>query len=392
MKRRRRASRRRGINYNLVGLLVVGMVFAAVVSGWVLLPSGIVPIQIVRTWQIEQQEKAQRETPLPALTFPGSSDAEPEQESDRLYREIYEAVDQEQQSVRFSAEDEGQAREVLTRILRQPEFFWLDGYSLSCDGANYQVTFEWKYTSIPARRAQVRQMAVQAQAAVPEGAGEYDTALALHDWLCDHIVYEESADGSDQDLYGALVYGKCVCAGYSAAYEYLLRQAGIAAETVRGEANNGTGTEAHAWTKLVLEGETYYTDVTWDDQESHPNGHFYGWFALTSARMGETHFADPTQGAEMSPSSAVSCNYYQRNGWVLDLFRTERLVQILADQTGEVLSVYAADADTFSQLLAFVRDSGRMGELLKEAGHPARQYTCFTSNGAMCMDIILEAG
>ena len=309
-----------------------------------------------------------------------------------LYQLVYAQVDGQQQTVRFTedsltAEEIGQ---VLARIQNRPEFFWLEGYSMSALGSDYQVTFDWKYDDLTDRRARVEQAVEEALAAVPAGAGDYETALALHDWLCQHIVYQYSTDDSDQDLYGALVMGRCVCMGYSMAYEYLLDLAGIQAGTVHGDADNGTVVESHAWTKLVLDGEVYYTDVTWDDQESYPTGRTYGWFAVTSARMEPTHFADPEVGEDMTPSTAVACNYHYRNGWVLNGFDRSRLVSILSTQPGDSLTVLAADESTYRQLLALLEDGNATVDLLEQAGHSANRYSYYHTDGALCIDLFLE--
>ena len=111
-----------------------------------------------------------------------------------LYQYLYEQVDGQQQVVNFTAEDMSmeQIGQVLEQLQRQPEFFWLEGYELVGSGTEYQVEFDWKYTDLTARREQVEQAEAQALAAIPEGAGDYETALSLHDWLCDHIVYQMS--------------------------------------------------------------------------------------------------------------------------------------------------------------------------------------------------------
>lgn len=327
-------------------------------------------------------------TPVPATPAPTPT-ATPMDPAESLYQTVYDQVDGLEQTLTFTAEGltQEQVEDVLARIQRRPEFFWLDGYVYYARGDDYEVDCNWKYEDPAACRTQVEEAAAQALAAIPEGAGDYEKALSLHDWLCDHIVYEHSEDGSDQDLYGALVLNRCVCAGYCAAYEYLLNQAGIQVETVRGQADNGTGVESHAWTKLVLEGEIYYTDVTWDDQQEHPNGYNYSWFAVTSDRMAATHFADPTLGAEMTPSSATACNYHYRNGWVLESYNTDDLVRILASQQGGSLTLLAGDDQVYQQVLALLQDGEAAISVLEQAGHPADRYTYYIAEGDLTIDI-----
>lgn len=392
MKKKRRSKRRRrsasGVLLLIVLLLVagIGVVLARMLLSPKEGPAAVSPIET--------------ELPLPQVTTSLQTPSvvvteRPEKEDPEsiLYQYLYEQVDGQQQVVNFTAEDMSmeQIGQVLEQLQRQPEFFWLEGYELVGSGTEYQVKFDWKYTDLTTRREQVEQAAAQALAAIPKGAGDYETALSLHDWLCDHIVYQSSSDGSDQDLYGALVNGRCVCSGYSQAYVYLLRRAGIQAETVRGTADNGTGAQSHAWTKVVLDGEVYYTDVTWDDQETHPDGHTYSWFAVTSERMASTHFAEPERGAEMTPSSAVACNYHYRNGWVLEQFNTEELVRIFSSQTGGSLTVLAADEAVYGQLMELVQDGEAMTAVLEQAGYLVSQYTYFHSEGSLCLDLFPDA-
>lgn len=412
MKRHRRSSRGGGTGYNIVWLLVLAGLAACAVFGWTLLPSGVGPELPAGNFHTTLPQTTPRPTFPPAWSgseLPDEEDdrqqQEHEQPDDRkqqeqpeqedpaqqpsLYETLYEAVDNEQQIVQFTADSLEQAQDALQQILREPEFFWLNTYRLRYTENDYQVTFEWKYDNLPSRRAEVEQMTQTALSSIPAGAGEYETALALHDWLCDRIVYQKSTDRSDQDIYGAMILGRCVCGGYAAAYHYLLEQAGIEVDTVLGNADNGTGPALHAWNRVVLEGETYYTDATWDDQEEHPYGKEYGWFCLTSERMGRTHVGDPTLGAEVIPSTAVACNYHVRNGWMMDIFSTEELVRILSSQSGNVLTVAAADQDTYDQLYAVLSDSS-IYDILAQAGHPAQSVTSFGTNGSLCRNIVVE--
>lgn len=322
-------------------------------------------------------------TPVPTPT------ATPADPADTLYQLVYDQVDGMQQEVTFTEEalTREEVQEVLDKILHRPEFFWLDNYYCSITGNTYQLQYTWKYDDAETCRAQVEEAASQALASIPEGAGDYEKSLALHNWLCDHIVYQLSSDNSDQDLYGALALGRCVCAGYCAAYEYLLDQVGISAETIHGQADGGNGASPHAWTKLVLDGEVYYTDLTWDDEENYPNGHTYAWFAVTSDQMASTHFADPEESAAMTPSSAVGCNYYYRNGFVLDSFSTDSLAQIYSSQTDAPLTVLATDETVYQQLVALLQDGNATTDLLEQSGHPAASYLYYIVPGTFCVDL-----
>ena len=64
--------------------------------------------------------------------------------------------------------------------------------------------------------------------------------------------------------YGALLNGKCVCAGYAAAFTLLAQEAGLESIVVTGYLD---GSLAHAWNKVKIDDEWQIVDVTNNDNE-----------------------------------------------------------------------------------------------------------------------------
>lgn len=105
--------------------------------------------------------------------------------------------------------------------------------------------------------------------------------LQIHDKLIDLVSYDYEALERDSsgDLartaYGALVddghgASNCaVCSGYSRSFQYLLKKAGIMSVQVSGlggSFTDGISDEGpHGWNLVLLDGEWYETDCTWDD-------------------------------------------------------------------------------------------------------------------------------
>ena len=105
--------------------------------------------------------------------------------------------------------------------------------------------------------------------------------LQIHDKLIDLVSYDYAALERDPsgDLahtaYGALVddghgaSNSAVCSGYARAFQYLLKKAGIMSVQVSGVGGtitDGTNDEgSHGWNLVLLDGEWYETDCTWDD-------------------------------------------------------------------------------------------------------------------------------
>lgn len=93
-------------------------------------------------------------------------------------------------------------------------------------------------------------------------------ALEAHDWLVENVVYRdvEYFFDSQYTMPGALLYGECVCEGYSMAYKYILDYLKIHCTIVCGDAfSPRDGSRGpHAWNLLVVDGKAYHTDVTFD--------------------------------------------------------------------------------------------------------------------------------
>lgn len=88
---------------------------------------------------------------------------------------------------------------------------------------------------------------------------DVEKALLLHDRLAVYCSYDFSFSQNSYTMYGAFASGLAVCDGYSRAYAYLLRNAGIENLHCASEALN------HAWNLVKIDGTYYHVDVTWDD-------------------------------------------------------------------------------------------------------------------------------
>lgn len=104
-----------------------------------------------------------------------------------------------------------------------------------------------------------------ALAVVEPGMTDLEKAVALHDYIvlnCEYD-YDNYLNGSiprrSYSAYGVLADQTAVCQGYALAYKLLLNQSGIECYMVTSDTMN------HAWNLIVLDGEYYQVDVTWDD-------------------------------------------------------------------------------------------------------------------------------
>lgn len=84
-------------------------------------------------------------------------------------------------------------------------------------------------------------------------------ALVIHDYICDNSMYQEAGNIS-HSAYGFFYDGRVVCAGYTLAYSYLMKRAGVPCEYV-------TSIDmGHAWNAIKIKGKWYNVDLTYDNE------------------------------------------------------------------------------------------------------------------------------
>ena len=118
-------------------------------------------------------------------------------------------------------------------------------------------------------------------------SGDYEKALAIHDWVCNNIWYNlDSAEGGKRqpaDAVTTLNNRRAVCSGFSNLMAALLRAVGIPAKTVNGCAvtiatagwtkQQLSGEEVnHAWNEAYIDGRWVIIDATWNCSNDYAGG------------------------------------------------------------------------------------------------------------------------
>ena len=90
-----------------------------------------------------------------------------------------------------------------------------------------------------------------------------DKLLYLHDEIVAITEYSTGRSGSyalDYTPVASIVYNLAVCQSYSAAFNHLVRMAGITGYVL--------DSDTHAWNAVLVDNKWYYIDTTWDDTRS----------------------------------------------------------------------------------------------------------------------------
>lgn len=134
---------------------------------------------------------------------------------------------------------------------------------------------------------------------------QYQNELAIHDYIVSNVKYDSSLQA--KGAYDAIVKGYALCDGYAESFKTLLDMLKIENKFVTGTAKEG----AHCWNKVMLDGEWYNVDVTFDDPVGGGNDISHKYFNVTDGDLAIDH----TWDNELLPvADAVTYSYYEMNG------------------------------------------------------------------------------
>ncbi len=184
-----------------------------------------------------------------------------------VYGRIIEAVKEKQEvcnPTAFALSYE-EAEEVWEAVFYDhPELFWLDESVSFRYYENGAVTaIELHYNDLADQLDQNRALFDNACASILQEANalgsDYEKELFLHNALIGLCEYDLDSDFS-QSAFSVLVNRRSVCAGYAKSFQLLMKECGIPCYYAAGWSG-----ENHAWNIVLLDGEYYNVDLTWDD-------------------------------------------------------------------------------------------------------------------------------
>ncbi|GEM_PF-2496401 len=174
-----------------------------------------------------------------------------------------------------------ESKAMLDALLNDhPEFFFIRGYTYGATareaGFNYTdesgITVGWAIMSLDEEIMQIgidkalKDITSRAQPVIAKAKtidSEIDRVRYIVEDLCGKNVYSE--DGYKcrygQNMYSAIVTNETVCAGFSKAFHYYMVALGVDATVLN--------SSDHMWNLLELDGEYYYMDVTWANNDSY---------------------------------------------------------------------------------------------------------------------------
>ncbi len=167
---------------------------------------------------------------------------------------------------------------------QNPLILGIKGYRINARGTTLRVVYRESLENQARKQKEIKAKVSEIiEDIITEDMTDQEKELAINQYLCDTITYDEEAllnaqkygyMGADKKFndsfgaYGALIEGKCVCMGYASAFKLLAEEAGLETIVVTGFLEGGI---SHAWNKVKIDNEWQIVDVTNNDNEYFVN-------------------------------------------------------------------------------------------------------------------------
>lgn len=302
--------------------------------------------------------------------------------------------------------------EIMTKVLwDHPEIFWINRHAFQFDKSEDGL-LKPVYT-MSAEEQQRRQEEIDTSiepffAEITDDMGDYEVALKLYEKIIslldyDTIALKEQKSSKTRNrvktpddlrsIYGAIVSHKAVCAGYAAAYQFLLQKFGLEALYVCGQCHDGG---YHAWSVVRLEGDYYHVDATWGDRSntdpslSH-RGMTYAYFGLTDEQIRRSRAIDTEPPTP--PCTAEGCNYFVREGLHFTKYDPATMKSMLAeyfkDPENSFLEFRFENLNLLHLAVEYLCNNGGIYEALRAAGR-SEQFRYMVREDLYLLTVILD--
>ncbi len=273
-----------------------------------------------------------------------------------------------------------------------PEYFWLaPAYEYSYTKSaikEIQLSYLVSAGDFEKAKTAFRNAADALLAGISSGASDFEKELYLHDAIVSNAVYDETYTAPlTHSAYGNLVLGTSVCDGYAELLQYLLCRCGILATTLSGYSG-----ENHSWNVVLIDGDWYMVDPTWDDPIGQASGEAsHNYFNCTWEQFSLDHSfilenGEPAQNYFEIPScNSVKYNYFTYYGYEgeLSLETIDKVVraQVKAGQSSRFQIRFTGHGTTAEEKEAAIRSFLKSTELTiypvlaKALGRPSYSLT-----------------
>ena len=224
-------------------------------------------------------------------------------------------------------------KKLFLAVYYQENIFWLTSkfYRPDSDSDTLRLTYRYDEETTHQMQADIGKTSWEISSVFDESTSDYEKLKAFHDYIVLNCTFSDD-ENTDTTLYG----------GYAAAFNLLCQKSDIPCVTVTGTGSDGA---SHAWNKVMLDGEWYNVDCTWDDPILDPPDenfirHYY--FLVSDKDIeGITHFPDNTYFSY--PECSSDNNYFRREGLYAD--SADSGIALLSSAAADAISAGLTDAE-----------------------------------------------
>lgn len=201
-------------------------------------------------------------------------------------------------------------------IMDHPDLFYIDAFGTSIsagmqgnsyaaylDSSRVKTLYLGGLDSAAKVKAAIAEYESKLSKIVADAKAAGDTKAQIeyvNDYICENTEYsfgtkvegdknvDTPAAAYINTAYGSIVNGKAVCGGYSKGFKAVMDRLGIPCVCVQGYSLKDSGSEAHMWNAVKVDGKWYNVDVTWNDTGSDREA----WILLGSENFDYAHQQD----------------------------------------------------------------------------------------------------
>ncbi len=240
----------------------------------------------------------------------------------KIYASVLEEIYNMPEKIEIPALGDSDLTKIFNALSQDnPDLFCM-GTTCKAYQSGFKTYFEPTYV-ITLEEYRTRLEEVQGIAsAIIEGTKQYTSVyekeLYVHDYIINHCSYSDpNTNPNANSIYGCLVEGRAGCEGYSKTFQYIMSALNIDNRLVTGEsAEDGINYIGHMWNYVVLDGQGYFVDVTWDDPKAADPILKHVYFNVTTADILVGH-KDIQQNLPLCTSK--NYNYFYRENTYFDI-------------------------------------------------------------------------
>ena len=272
-----------------------------------------------------------------------------------------------------------------------PEIFWVDSsltFTVGMTTTTLYPGYNTPLSEVPSVQARIDNEVADFLHKTPLTLSSYKRLKAAYEHVILNTSYDKSAE-QNQNIQSVFLNHASVCAGYSAALQYLLTLVHVPSAVVIGTIRKDN--ERHAWNLVCVDGVMLNVDATWGDPTYiGPDGKVttkesieYRYLGLTDSEIGVSHV--PLADSHVLPQCRSSkYDWYSMHGTLFDSFDFNTIDRALAEAVlrgeHELEAKYTTKSAldkaraVFAKAIAY---NGRFGKALRSTGLKSYHYRTF---------------